>query len=135
MTLMRETPRSIAIYFFISGALSLLSGIQELSQILAISKQPEGLSLIGELYRVVEYLLIGAAIFIIVIGTRFKQTVLATPARTPVVLAVVLVLKVAQALLLLTPQAVGGVLISGPLLTYLFFQTRRLTAELRSSSQ
>jgi len=131
MAFLKENPRSLALFFILSGIGGILVGMSEVAALATIARQPEGLSTIGKIYQVLVYVSIGIALVLLVGGVLFRVIANAVPMLVPATLVAAIIVKLV--VLGMVPQTMvqGGISIA--ICAYLFFQYRRISGELTGS--
>jgi len=127
---MRETQKTLSVFFIITGVLGLLLNLVQILQLSDLAKEAGGLSDVAQAYRVLEYFFMCVAALLLVVGISYSRIVKSFPYLVPAVLVVVIVLHILVAVMVpqTTGRAIGVVL----LLSYLFFQSQRITREILS---
>ena len=127
MGFMRETPKSLAVFFAVAGILGLLAGSAEMSQLNKIEDEV-GLTQKGKIYKMIAGAFLGIAAFLVVGGLAFKKIATAMPKLIPTVLTGAIVLKVI--ILIMFPMTAANAIISLLILGYLVSQYKRISLEL-----
>ena len=68
MAFLKESPRSLSLFFVLSGVGGLLTSLSELGVLSNVAQQPGGLSGVGQIYQVMVYVFITIAIVLLVSG-------------------------------------------------------------------
>ena len=131
MAFLKESPRSLSLFFIISGMGGLLTSIYELGVLSNVTQQPGGLSGVGKIYQSLVYVFITIALVLLVSGILFRRIAASLPMLVPTVLAVAIVLKLAVIAMLPETAIQGG--ITTAICAYLLFQYRRISGELATS--
>jgi hypothetical protein len=132
MAFLKESPRSLSLFFIISGVGGLLTSIYELGVLSNVAQQPGGLSGVGKIYQVLVYVFITIALVLLASGIFFRRLATSLPMLVPTVLAAAIVLKLAVIAMLPDTAIQGG--ITTAICAYLLFQYRRISGELATSA-
>jgi|688.fasta_scaffold753438_1 hypothetical protein len=132
MAFLKESPRSLSLFFVLSGVGGLLTSLSELGVLSNVAQQTGGLSGVGQIYQVMVYVFITIAIVLLVSGVFFRRIATSLPMMAPTVLVAAIVLKLAVIAMLPTTAIQGG--ITTAICAYLLIQYRRISGELATSS-
>ena len=133
MPFLKESPRSLSMFFVVSGILGLLISLAQLVTISAIANQAGGLNGIGQAYRIIICVFIGLAVILIVCGVQFQKVARSAPGLAPTAILIAILLKIVS--IAMMPAAMFQGVVSSLVLVYLFFQYRRISGELREDGE
>ena len=128
MPFLKESPRSLSIFFIVSGVLGGLLGLIESAQLRHLDAG-QGLNGIGKFLLVSSYLQVGMAVVLIISGFMFTTVARKATLLLPAIMAVAILLRIV--VIAVMPSARLSAAIGIAILLYLLVQYRRVASELR----